>query len=55
MKLCRQPSDFFHWRSHLQTLMRSERVVQVDGLSQAKEQPPPTLKGENVRRQVGNI
>ena len=31
MKLCRQPSDFFHWRSHLQTLMRSERVVQVDG------------------------
>ena len=31
MKLCRQPSDFFHWRSHLQALMRSERVVQVDG------------------------
>ena len=30
-KLCRQPSDFFHWRSHLQTLMRSERVVQFDG------------------------
>ena len=28
MKLYRQPSDFFHWRFHLQTLMRSERVVE---------------------------
>ena len=31
MKLCRQPCEFFQGRSHLQTLMRSERVVQVDG------------------------